>query len=100
MKKQASSKPPAKKCRWASTPKAKLEPVEESSSATSDSFPDSATSSDSDYESEETTGKPASAHPAEEQDPLVDLPPLEEKAPPKFPEHAKSGSRRRKKPQY
>ena len=100
MKKQASSKPPAKKRRRASTLKAKSEPVEESSSATSDSSSDSATSSDSDSESEETTGKPASVHPAEEQDPLVDLPPLEEKAPPKFPEHAKSGSRRRKKPQY
>ena len=99
MKKQASSKSPAKKRRRASALKVKSEPVEESSSATSDSSPDSATSSDSDTESEKPTGKPASAQPTEEQDPLADLPPLEEKAPPKFPEHAKSGSRKRKKPQ-
>ena len=99
MKKQVSSKSPAKKRRRASALKVKSEPVEESPSATSDSSPDSATSSDSDTESEKPTGKPASAEPTEEQDPLADLPPLEEKAPPKFPEHAKGGSRKRKKPQ-
>ena len=105
MQKQASSKPPARKRRRASIPKVESEPVEEFSSATSDSSPDSTSSSDSDTEPKETTGKPASAQPAAEQDPLADMPPLEEKAPPKFPEQARSGSsgvsgsRRRKKPQ-
>ena len=77
MQKQASTKSPARKRRRASV---KLEPVEESSSATLDSSPDSTTSSDSDSDS------------------LKDMPPLEDVAPPKFPKHARSGPSRRKKP--
>ena len=72
MQKQASSKSPARKHCRASV---KSEPVEESSS---DSSPDSTTSSDSDS--------------------LRDMPPVEDVAPPKFPEHARSGPSMHKKP--
>ena len=111
MQKQASTKSPARKRRRASV---KLEPVEESSSVTSDSSPDSTTSSDSSPNDEappQHEPKKGSRHPKsladmpaliedEDVDPdsLKDMPPLEDVAPPKFPEHARSGPSRRKKP--
>ena len=119
MQKRASTKSPARKRRRATV---KSEPVEESSSVTSDSSLDS-TSPDSSTDDEappQREPKESSRHPKSladmpaliEEDPLSempelidvdpdslkDMPPLEKSAPPKFPEHARSGPRRRKKP--
>ena len=93
MKKQASSKPPAKKCRRASTPKAKLEPVEESSSATSDSSSDSTTSPDSSPDDEAPPQHEGDVDP----DSLKDMPPLEDVAPSAFPQDAPPRKRHRQK---
>ena len=116
MEKQSSStKPPAKKHRWASSPKIKSEPKhpepeEEPSSVasdTEDSSADSSSESASEVkEAKETTERslPASALLSDKQASAVaafilDMSPLEENPPPKFPEHAKSGSKKCKKQQ-
>ena len=119
MEKQASStKPPAKKGRRASSPKVKSESaqpgsVEEPSSAISDTEDssldsDSSSSSDSTHNSGEL--QEPERHPEQASIPqpglasaaavlVSDMPPLEEKSPPKFPEYAKSSSKKRNKQQ-
>ena len=118
MEKQASStKPPAKKRCRASSPKVKSESaqpgsVEEpspASSNTEDSFSDSDSSSSSDSDHDSGELQEPERHPEQASVPqpglasatavlVSDMPPLK-KSPPKFPEYARSSSKKHKKQQ-